>query len=115
MTKKILKKIKAGSTGTKYMTEKYGNKLVCVRYIYDSEKLICTKTIELIEEIHPWNPNKKRIPGNKIMHLRVEYGEKYIGQLIKSCGGRWNKEKKYWELPYREVISIGLESRIIDE
>jgi len=28
------------------------------------------------------------------------------------CGGRWNKFAGYWELPYREAVSSGLDNRI---
>ncbi len=112
---KICRKIRAGGTGTKKMVEKYGNRLLCVRYIYDVVRGIKIKTVELIEEQRPWKAGQHHIPPNKIMHLRVEYGEVKIGQLIKSCGGRWNKLAGYWELPYREVISLGLDNRIIND
>jgi len=115
MTKKIQRKINAGQAGTKHLAEKYGDKFVCVRYIYDTEQHIRLKTVELVEEIHPWIPDKKRIPMNKIMHLSVEYGETYIGRLIRDSSGIWNKEKKYWELQYRDVIALGLEKRIIND
>jgi len=114
MAKKLYRKIKAGYRGTKHLVKKYGEKLICVRYVYDPEKNIKMKTVELVEEIENWTPNRQNIPWNKIMHIKVEYGEKYIGQLIRSSGGTWNKSKKYWELNYREVIALGLESRIIN-
>jgi len=40
----------------------------------------------------------------------VEYGEIQIGRLIKSAGGRWNREKKVWELPYGKAIALGLDN-----
>jgi len=72
------------------------------------------KTVELLEEQKPWLEERQYIPPNKIMYLRVEYGEVQIGQIIKSSGGYWNKEKGYWELAYREVRVLGLENRIIN-
>jgi len=115
MSKKIIRKINIGEKGTKHLIKKYGDKLVCVRYIYDSAANKRFKTVELIEQIDDWKPDSTKIPWNKTMHLRVDYGESHIGRLIRSAGGNWNKIKKYWELPYREVISLGLENRIIDE
>jgi|SRR6056297_3316940 len=115
MTKKLYRKIKAGDKGTKKLVNKYGEKLLSVRYVYDFDRKIKMKTVELIEKIEKWNPNTQNVPWNKIMHLKVEYGEAHIGRLIRSAGGRWNKEKRYWELEYREVISLGLESRIINK
>jgi len=35
-----------------------------------------------------------------------------LGRLVKAAGGYWNKEGGYWELPYREAVSLGLENRI---
>jgi len=51
---------------------------------------------------------------NKIVSIQVEYREIQIGRLIKSAGGRWNREKKVWELPYGEAIALGLDKRIIN-
>jgi hypothetical protein len=110
----ICRKIPAGQPGTKKLIEKYGDRLLNVRYIYDSVSGIKMKTVELLEERKPWEGGRQFIPPNKIMHLRVEYGEVQVGQLIKSCGGRWNKEKGYWELAYRQVQILGLENRVIN-
>lgn len=115
MVKKIYRKLKPGDAGTKHLVEKYGDELLSVRYIYDPEKKIKMKTIELIESVQNWNGAYKKYPWNKIMKLKVDYGEASIGRLIRSAGGYWNKSNKFWELPYREVISLGLEDRIIDE
>ena len=109
------RKIPAGRAGTKKMMEKYGDRLLNVRYVYNAEKGIRMKTVELMEEQKPWSDKRQYIPSNKVMHLRVAYGEVQIGHLIKSCGGYWNKDKSYWELPYREVVSLGLDKRIIKD
>ncbi len=47
------------------------------------------------------------------MRLRIEYGEINLSRAVKSLGGRWIKSKKYWELPYGEVLALGLVERII--
>jgi len=100
--------------GTKLIVDKYGDKLICVRYIYDPVNQTRIKTVELIEEKRPYISHKRHIPPNKMMHLRVAYGEVSIGKLIKNSGGYWNKEEGYWELPYREVIALGLDNRVIN-
>ena len=101
--------------GPKKLMEKYGEKLLNVRYFYDSEKYIMMKTVELIVEQKPWQPNQNKIPYNKKFHLKVEYGEPHLGRLIKSAGRFWNKERGYWELPYREAVSLGLDNRIMND
>ncbi len=107
------KTILPGQPGTKALMNKNEMELVCVRYKYDKPKHRKIKTAEFI--IKSWNDerNTLKVPFNKIVHLKVEYGERQIGTLIRAAGGKWNKEKKYWELPYREVKSLGLEERII--
>jgi hypothetical protein len=57
--------------------------------------------------------NRNRIPANKIIELKVNYEEAHLQKLIKSAGGRWNREKKLWELPYKEVVALGLEKRVV--
>ncbi len=99
--------------GTKRLVEQYGDKLVCVRYRHDYERQRRIKTIELIIDESPLSNNLSKIPMNKIMQLRVKYGEVDIGRLIKSAGGRWNRKQGIWELPYGKVIALGLENRIV--
>ncbi len=65
-------------------------------------------TIKLLKEY-----GDKKIPPNKIMRVRVDYGEVHLGRTVKAAGGRWNSKKKVWELPYREIVSLGLEDRIV--
>jgi hypothetical protein len=42
--------LKPGQKGTKRLTDKYGDALVCVRYRYDAELRQRLKTVELIVE-----------------------------------------------------------------
>ncbi len=51
--------------------------------------------------------------ANKIMYLRIGYHEKYLQNIVKGAGGRWNKQKQAWELAYKEIRLLGLENRII--
>jgi hypothetical protein len=57
--------------------------------------------------------HQKRHSANKIIELKVNYEEAHLQKLIKSAGGRWNREKKLWELPYKDVVALGLENRIV--
>lgn len=102
----------AGKPGTCKWIKKYGDALLCVRYKYDLMNKRKLKTVELIIENEPWDADKNRIPGNKIVGIRVSYGEVETGRLVRSAGGRWDKKKQLWRLPYREAIILGLEGRI---
>ena len=106
------KTIQAGKPGTDKWIKKYGNALICVRYKYDLDQRRKIKTVELIVEDEPWVKDKTRIPANKIVGIKVSYGEKEIGILVRKAGGTWNKKKKLWQLPYLAAINLGLRDRI---
>lgn len=108
----IYRRLAPGKPGTKKLLQEYGERLVCVRYRYDSEKKEKTKTVEIVVEKNSWDGNTQKIPRNKIMRIRVAYAETELRRLVKAAGGRWNKEEKAWELPYGEVLALGLENRI---
>jgi hypothetical protein len=38
-----------------------------------------------------------------------------VQEQVKKAGGRWDKEKKMWILPYRKVKELGLTSRMTEE
>lgn len=107
------RKLKPGQAGTKKLLAEYGEKLVCVRYRYDAENRCRIKTIELIVEKTPWEPPAPKIPLNRIMNLRIRYGEVDLGKQVRAAGGIWNREKQAWELPYQHVLRLGLAERII--
>jgi hypothetical protein len=103
-----------GQAGSKKWQKLYGDKLLCVRYKYDNHDNKRITTIELIADEQEWKPNKTIIPKNKIVQLRINYGEVDLARKVKSVGGRWNKEKKVWELAYGYVQALGLAKRIVD-
>jgi hypothetical protein len=71
------------------------------------------KRVELIEERKTRHRQPTRIPTNKIVSIRIAYGEVHLGRLVKAAGGKWNPQKRVWELPYREVQALGLEERMV--
>jgi len=38
-----------------------------------------------------------------------------LGRSLKSAGGKKYREKKIWQLPYREIMALDLENRIAAE
>ena len=52
--------LKPGQNGTKKQVEKYGSKLVTVRYRYDEGKRKRYKTVEIIVAESTWFPTKMR-------------------------------------------------------
>jgi hypothetical protein len=52
--------LKPGQRGTKRLSEKYGEQLVCVRYRYDDATKKRYKTVELIVDVAEWAPRQKK-------------------------------------------------------
>jgi hypothetical protein len=108
---RVRQTIKPGKRGTRRLLEKYGNRLVCVRYHYNYEIKKRITTVELIEEESNWRP--VRILASTIVQIQINWGEKEIAWTIKKNGGKWNKEKQVWEISYGKVRELQLESRIV--
>ena len=104
-----------GQAGFIKWREKYGEKLLCVRYKYDAEKGKKMITVELVVTEKEWHRNKKHIPRNKLFSVKIAYGERELGQRIRSLGGVWVWEKKIWRVNWEAIQALGLEGRIVDE
>lgn len=111
ITKKILY---AGQPGTKKWIKKYGPKLIAVRYKYDHNNCKKMITVELEADLQDWNRDMQRIPNNKKVKLKINYGEIDLGIKVKSFGGVWNKKEGVWECKYETVKALGLTNRIVD-
>lgn len=107
------KTVYPGQPGSKKLQQQYGDALLCVRYRYDTERKERVKTVELIVERAPWEPDGARIPPNKRMPLRVLPKEHALKHKIKTAGGRWNPTRRIWELAYKDVLELGLSDRIL--
>jgi len=109
--------LKPGENGTKRLLEKYGDRLICVRYRYDEEKKRRYKTIELVIEDKEWHPkNGSPLQGHKpseMLGIRIDYFEKELQAQVKQAGGIWRPRHKLWELPYVKIVELGLEERIV--
>lgn len=107
--------LKSGQKGTKRLSAHYGDRLVCVRYRYDAQKKKRYKTVEVIVEEKTWTPRPKKPRSDQLMAIQVAWGEADIGRQVKQAGGKWNPQKKVWELRYDQVVKLGLEKRIVPE
>lgn len=106
--------LKPGQNGTKKMVQKYGGRLVAVRYRYDVYHRIRVKTVELVEEELPWDP--LRPPDDdphRMVLLRIGYTEDRLRESVKAAGGMWLHERKLWQISYRLASAMGLSSRIV--
>jgi hypothetical protein len=106
------KKLKPGQDGTKSLLDKYGERLVCVRYRYDEEHGLRHKTVELMVESTPWKPQNHKIPGETIVGLKVGLQEVELQTAVRQAGGKWNRELQLLELRYDKIVALDLTSRI---
>jgi len=88
--------LKPGQRGTKGLSEKYGDALVCVRYRYDTSSRQRLKTIELIIERTDWEPPPEKLSVDSIVALRIEGYEMDLRMKVKAVAGSWNPEKRLW-------------------
>lgn len=105
--------LKPGQKGTKKLLQQYGKQLVYVRYRYDDKRKKRLKTIELIVEEKEWESGKNQLVENEIVCVQINLMEKELQHKVKTAGGVWNRNKKVWELPYRQVLELNLEERIV--
>ena len=111
--------LKPGQNGTKHLTEKYGDRLVCVRYKYDKESRKRYTTVELIEEEADWfaKPTIEQLDqpqqDERQLGVRVDYWETELREKVKAAGGIWRPKQKLWEMRYKDVVALGLEARVV--
>ncbi len=99
--------------GAKELREKYGERLVCVRYRYDEATKERWKTVELIIEKSAWEPPQPKWRDDTFVALQVAAQEREIRQRVKAAGGKWNPKAVVWELAYGHVVALGLTARIV--
>ncbi|MGH8454211.1 MAG: hypothetical protein ACRES4_04545 [Nevskiales bacterium] len=106
--------LRPGQNGTRKLQDKYGDRLLAVRYRYDPVRRVRIKSVEIIEEELPWSPPLPtgRDPDELVL-VRIGYAETNLRQQAKAAGGIWKPESKLWRLPLSIAYALGLESRIV--
>jgi hypothetical protein len=104
--------LKPGQPGTKRLTEKYGDALLCVRFKYDRESRQRLKTVELIVEKAEWAPPPPRYAVDTLVPLRIDAFDMPSRSQAKAAGGRWDPEKKLWFVKYGRIAGTALEKHI---
>jgi hypothetical protein len=102
--------LKPGQKGTKRLVERYGDRLVCVRYRYDAARRKRIKTVELVVAEADWEP---RFAPDQIVALRVAFTDVTTRTRVKRAGGTWDPDRVVWQLRYDRVVALGLRRRIV--
>ena len=111
--------LRPGQKGTKRLLEKYGDRLVCVRYRYDSVNGKRYTTVELLEAESKWTTKNASSKGNirnndtRKLGVRIDYCETELREKAKEAGAIWRPRHKLWEMAYEDVMELGLENRVV--
>ena len=73
--------------GAKGLRAKYGERLVCVRYRYDTQRQKRYKTVEVVVAEEPWTPPMRPTAPEQIVALRISAPETTVRQQVKNAGG----------------------------
>jgi hypothetical protein len=104
--------LKAGQRGTKSLSAKYGDALLCVRFRYDAKLQQRIKTVELVIEKTEWTPPPPRYTAETLVPLHIKADDMPARLLAKTAGGRWNPEKQLWFVKYGKIAGTLLEKHI---
>ena len=104
--------LKPGQRGTKNLTNKYGDDLVCVRYRYDAATRQRLKTVEIIIERTEWEPPPAKFTADTLVAVRIEGYETELRKQVKEVGGTWKPDKKLWHVKYGNISGTALEKHI---
>ncbi len=111
--------LRPGERGTKKLLERYGSRLVCVRYRYDEKRAMRCTTVEFIVTQNPWVPRarsrKRPRSPDEMVHVRVTYDQTELRAKLKTIGAIWRPRHRLWELPWGAAQAPGLEERIVRE
>jgi hypothetical protein len=72
--------LRPGDPGTKRFVEKYGDKLVAVRYRYDEEVWRRYTTVELVVDERRWTPERHFSDPDRVVGLRIGFAEERLRQ-----------------------------------
>ena len=103
-----------GQAGTKKFLDRYGERLVCVRYRYDETNACRHKTVELIVETVPWAARSRRARrrDEEMVAVRIAYGETDLRERAKRLGALWRPAQKLWEMRWLDAKRLGIADRV---
>lgn len=105
-------KLDPGVPGTKKLEREYRDRLVCVRYRYDKRTRRRYKTVELVVDVAPWWPGRRRIKPSDVVLLDLARDEVDLHEVVRAAGGGWNRKQGAWMLSYAAVLELRLEGRV---
>jgi hypothetical protein len=107
-----------GQNGTKKLVQRFGDRLIFVRYRYDEQRRRRYTTVELIVDEQLWAPTPAASlsataafnPDSKVT-LRIGVHEARVRARIKQAGAQWDPTTGVWILSLRR--GRALQDRIV--
>ena len=102
--------------GTKKLLARFGERLICVRCLYDPQTRRRLKTVELVVEAVEWEPRRRRARrrGHDLVWVQIAYDERELRGAVMTAGGIWRPRQRLWEISWDAVRVLGLEARVVD-
>lgn len=112
---------KPGEPETHNRLKSFGERLVCVRYRYDSLRHKRYKTAEIIVAEEDWLPPPEfeaqaESPEPQQPHrvaIRIAYRERELRQQVSAAGGTWSQQERLWQVAPDVVERLGLQGRVV--
>lgn len=107
--------LRPGQKGTRKLAARFGERLVCVRNLYDAEAGRRYTTVELVVSSGPWRP-KPRLPRRRdeeIFAVRIAYQEADLRERAKRLGAVWRPAQKLWEISWLDAKRLGIADRVV--
>lgn len=107
-----------GDKGTKRLLERYGARLLFVRYRYNPETRTMLTTVELIVDERP-APQRDQpqaaapTPAAGQVGLRIAARERWLQDKVRAAGGYWDPRRALWILPASVAVRLRLSSRVV--
>jgi len=107
--------LRPGQNGTQKLVERFGERLLRVRYLYDASTGRRLKTVELIVSSAPWRPRARaaRRRDDEIVAVRIAFHETDLRERAKRLGAVWRPAQKLWEIRWGDAKRLGISDRVI--
>ena len=107
--------LRPGMPGTKKLLARYGERLVCVRYLYDEARGRRLKTVELVIDEAPWRgrPRRPRRNDHDLVGVRIAWDDTELRIAVKKAGAICRPRQKLWEISWDAVRALGIGHRVV--
>ncbi|OGA68712.1 MAG: hypothetical protein A3G81_00590 [Betaproteobacteria bacterium RIFCSPLOWO2_12_FULL_65_14] len=107
--------LRPGQHGTKKLVERFGERLLRVRYLYDAASGRRLKTVELIVASVPWRPRARalRRRDEEIVPVRIAFHETDLRERAKRLGAVWRPVQRIWEIRWGDAKRLGIADRVV--